>query len=424
MNPVWVGVDVGKEHHWACVLDAEGRRLLSRRVANDEADLLALLGEMTRLGADQAQWAVDLTTVEAALPLTVLWEHGQSVSYLPGKAVSRAAAGYRSEGRTDAKDARVIADQARMRRDLAELRPTDELVVELRMLTTRRADLVAARTRALNRLRQHLTAVCPALERAASPTDPRAWVVRLSRYQRPKAIRREGADRPSAGEDIAADLVAGLAKEVTDLDGRITELDTAIEARFRRHHQATVITSLPAWDSAWAPSSSPPSATPTCSPRPTSWPPTPDWHRCPTTPANAPAACKGHPLPPRTATSTVHGRPDRHPLLPDLPRLLRQETQRRQTPRPGLHGPGTPTNQRPMGTAARQPALPSLTPDHSPRGLTPTLRLPSGPIGPCLGRLLATGGTSRAVDREWPSRTKLMVAAVWARFTIWCPCST
>lgn len=276
MNPVWVGVDVGKEHHWACVLDAEGRRLLSRRVANDEADLLALLGEVTRLGADQAQWAVDLTTVEAALLLTVLWDHGQSVSYLPGKAVSRAAPGYRSEGKTDAKDARVIADQARMRRDLAELRPTDELVVELRMLTTRRADLVADRTRALNRLRQHLTAVCPALERAANPTGQRAWVLLLARYQRPKAIRRAGVtrltgvltglgvrDRTAAtvaqaavtaakaqtarlpGEDIAADLVAGLAKEVTDLDARITELDTAIEARFRRHHQATVITSLP-----------------------------------------------------------------------------------------------------------------------------------------------------------------------------------
>lgn len=162
-----------------------------------------------------------------------------------------------------------------MRRDLAQLRPTDELMIELRMLTTRRADLVADRTRALNRLRQHLTAVCPALERAASPTGQRAWVVLLSRYQRPKAIRRAGVtrltgvltgfgvrDRTAAtvaqaavaaakvqtarppGEDIAADLVAGLAKEVIDFDGRITELDTAIEARFHRHHHATRMSRL------------------------------------------------------------------------------------------------------------------------------------------------------------------------------------
>jgi hypothetical protein len=32
----WVGVDAGKRHHWAVVLDPDGAVLLSRRVANDE----------------------------------------------------------------------------------------------------------------------------------------------------------------------------------------------------------------------------------------------------------------------------------------------------------------------------------------------------------------------------------------------------
>ena len=39
MEQAWAGVDVGKEHHHCVVIDAEGRRLLSRRVANDEAVL-------------------------------------------------------------------------------------------------------------------------------------------------------------------------------------------------------------------------------------------------------------------------------------------------------------------------------------------------------------------------------------------------
>ena len=43
--------------------------------------------------------------------------------------------------------------QARMRSDLAPLAPGDELITELRMLTARRADLVADKTRAVNRLR-------------------------------------------------------------------------------------------------------------------------------------------------------------------------------------------------------------------------------------------------------------------------------
>ncbi|MFI6173898.1 IS110 family transposase [Nocardia sp. NPDC051052] len=276
MRKLWAGVDVGKEFHWAWVVDAEGTRVLARRVENDESDVLALIAEIIGLGADEISWAVDLTTVESALLLTILFERGQRVCYLPGRAVNQAAAGYRSEGKTDAKDARIIADQARMRRDLAVLRPSDELIVELRMLTGRRTDLVHDRTRAINRLRQLLTAICPALERAADITGHRGWVLLLSRYQRPKALRRAGISRLTTlltglglrertaariaeaavaaaksqatrlpGEEITAGLVAGLSKEVMRLDGQITDLDTAIEDRFRRHHLAAVITSLP-----------------------------------------------------------------------------------------------------------------------------------------------------------------------------------
>ena len=69
--------------------------------------------------------------------------------------------------------------------------PDDDLITELRMLTGHRADLVADRTRTINRLRQQLGAVCPTLERAAQLTQDRGWVVLLARYQRPKAIRRQ-----------------------------------------------------------------------------------------------------------------------------------------------------------------------------------------------------------------------------------------
>jgi hypothetical protein len=55
----------------------------------------------------------------------LLLQRGQRVVYLPGIAVNRASAGYRGEGKTDAKDAAIIADQARMRRDLRELHVLD-----------------------------------------------------------------------------------------------------------------------------------------------------------------------------------------------------------------------------------------------------------------------------------------------------------
>src|SRR5206468_680105 len=98
----------------------------------DEAELLALLAAVAELGAGgadpgqaQVTWAVDQADGGAALLIGLLLAHDQRLLYVPGRTVHHAAAGYRGEGKTDARDAAVIADQARMRRDLAPLRPGD-----------------------------------------------------------------------------------------------------------------------------------------------------------------------------------------------------------------------------------------------------------------------------------------------------------
>ena len=52
----------------------------------------------------------------------MLLAHDQELLYIPGRTVHHAAGSYRGDGKTDAKDATVIADQARMRRDLQPLR--------------------------------------------------------------------------------------------------------------------------------------------------------------------------------------------------------------------------------------------------------------------------------------------------------------
>lgn len=272
---LWAGVDVGREHHWVCVVNAAGTVVLSRKLVNDEQAIRELIAEVDGLGP-QVSWTVDLTMTYATLLLTVLADVGKSVRYLAGRAVWQASTVYRGgEAKTDAKDARVIADQSRMRgEDLPVLHPDDDLVTELRMLTAHRADLVADRTRTINRLRQQLIAVCPALERVAELSSDRGWAVLLSRYQRPKAIRQSGISRLTKvladagvrnastiaaaavsaakaqtvklpGEDVAATLVAELAQGVIALDDRIKTTDADIEGRFRRHPLAEVITSMP-----------------------------------------------------------------------------------------------------------------------------------------------------------------------------------
>ena len=142
MDKVWAGIDAGKESHWAHVLDASGRELLSRKLENDEADISKFIDEAHSL-AEEIVWAVDQPGGSAALLLALLWERNQRVLYVPGLTVDRARDAYRGESKTDARDAHVIADQARMRPDLGELKPSEQEIAELQLLLARRRDLLS-----------------------------------------------------------------------------------------------------------------------------------------------------------------------------------------------------------------------------------------------------------------------------------------
>ncbi|MGW1810237.1 IS110 family transposase [Streptomyces sp. NPDC002078] len=274
MSRIWAGTDCGKTHHHTLVLDAQGDTLLSRRVANDEPELRQLIADVLDLAEGRSvTWAMDMTGGEPTLLINLLVNHGQELVYIPGVAVNRATDSYRGQGKTDARDARVIADQARMRRDLLPIRLDDEDVVELRLLTDRRTDLVAERTRVINRLRALLNSMFPALERALD-LDNAGPLRLLSGYQTPAAIRRAGIKRLTtwlrnrkvrgaqalaeksveaaerqhtavAGEKVMARMVHTLTEEVMTLNEKIAATDTLIEVRFREHELAEVITSMP-----------------------------------------------------------------------------------------------------------------------------------------------------------------------------------
>jgi transposase len=275
---LWAGTDAGKAEHHCTVIDADGRTVLSRRVPNGEAELLQLLRDVLE-SADgcPVTWAVDLNAGGAALWIALLVGHGQRLFYIPGRTVHHASGAYRGSGKTDAKDAFVIADQARMRRDLQPLRETSDIAVDLKILTARRIDLSADRTRAINRLRTQILEYFPALERAFDYSRSKTALILLTKYQTPAALRRVGRARLAAwlknhgvraanhaksaadaavtaaeaqftvvpGEKTAAKMVHTLAREVMSLDQEIADLETLIEGRFREHPHAAVITSMP-----------------------------------------------------------------------------------------------------------------------------------------------------------------------------------
>ncbi|MGC5005334.1 IS110 family transposase [Streptomyces sp. DT203] len=275
MPELWAGTDAGKAEHHCVVIDSDGQRKLSRRVANDESTLLNLIGDVLALSEDEpVTWAIDLNASGAALMIALLTGNGQQVLYIPGRTVHHASGSYRGDGKTDAKDAFVIADQARMRRDLQPMRHGDDIALDLRILTSRRLDLAADRTRGINRLRAQMLEYFPALERAFDYSTSKASLVLLTGYQSPAALRRIGKNRLAewlknrkvrnyklvaatgveaaeaqhtavAGEKLAATMVAKLAREVMALDEEIAETDVLIEGRFREHPHAEVILSMP-----------------------------------------------------------------------------------------------------------------------------------------------------------------------------------
>ncbi|MFJ1958246.1 IS110 family transposase [Streptomyces microflavus] len=270
---VWAGIDAGKGHHWATAVDETGATLWSKKIDNDESAILTALGEILEL-AEEVHWAVDISGTSSALLLALLTAHGQQAVYVPGRTVNRMSGAYRGEAKTDARDAYVIAETARHRRDFAAIDVPAQLAADLALLTAHRSDLVADRVRMINRLRDVLTGVFPALERAFDYSAHKGALVLLTGYQTPTAIRRRGRARLTAwlanrnvrsadtvaaialeaaqaqhtalpGENVAAQIVADLAAQILALDDRLRRIDKQIRETFRCHPQAEIIESLP-----------------------------------------------------------------------------------------------------------------------------------------------------------------------------------
>lgn len=266
-------MDIGKTHHWVCVVDADGRVRLSVKVVNDETEISAVIDRVRSLAVETV-WAVDIIGAPSALLLTMLGRAEQMVRYASGRVVAAMSAAYTGEGKTDAKDSFVIAETVRLRRDLTVVDPAGQLVRSLDLLIAHRADLIADRVRLINRLRDLMTSVFPCLERAFDYKSCKGAVVLLTGYPTPVAIRRIGENRLTGwlrrqrvrdaaglaqravaaarqqtvvlpGQDIAAGIISELARALVALDQRVKAVDAQIADTFDEHPQAAIIQSMP-----------------------------------------------------------------------------------------------------------------------------------------------------------------------------------
>ncbi|MGS2614384.1 IS110 family transposase [Micromonospora sp. LZ34] len=278
---VAVGVDVAKEFHWAALVHTEtGKVLASHKVDNDPAAIQAFINDVRTAEAEHgpATVAIDLLGGIAGLLQAMLLDAGLRLVHVPGLAVNRARRATRGgERKSDPRDAKVIADQIRLRGDeLRIVEPAGETDAELRLLVGRRRELVVDQTRRIGRLRDLLASIHPGLERVIDATN-KADLALLARYVTPGEIRRAGRRRINEylrhvgglrtasidalveqalataarqhvtvpGETVAADLVRDLASEALTCRGKLTDLDKRITEALNDHPDAALVQSLP-----------------------------------------------------------------------------------------------------------------------------------------------------------------------------------
>jgi transposase len=210
---VFVGIDMAKQDHYAQAISRDGTELFKRPVLNDQATIEQLLSDAAVHG--RIVVVVDQPASGAQLLLSLAAQHQVPVAYVTGLQMRRAADLYAGSAKTDPIDAFVLADFARRNADrLTWLSVTDDLLVELRILNGRDVDLAADATRTINRCRDALTAISPALERVVGSRLGQAGVRDvLAKWATPTALRSAGQAR----------IRARMAKRSPRIAAKVTE---------------------------------------------------------------------------------------------------------------------------------------------------------------------------------------------------------
>jgi transposase len=215
---VVVGVDAHKRTHTLVAVDEVGRKLAERLVAaTSEGHLQAV--------AWAAQWPDVLFAVEDCRHLTRrleadLLRAGHRVVRVPTRLMAGARRAGRRPGKSDPIDAQAVALAALREPDLP-VAQLDGPTREVKLLCDHRRDLVAERTKLINRLRWHLHELDP-----SSQVPSRG----LRRYR----VLDDLTARLAGFDGVVARLAAELVDRCRQLTVRINELERELRVLVRR----------------------------------------------------------------------------------------------------------------------------------------------------------------------------------------------
>lgn len=211
-----VGIDAHKRSHTAVAVDGLGRQVGQRTVKTVTADHLGLLRWAEQLDGERL-WAVeDCRHVSRRLERDLL-AAGERIVRVPPKLMARVRAAARTSGKSDPIDALAVARAALREPDLP-VACLDGAARQVRLLVDHREDLVAERTRIINRLRWHLHELDPTW-------DPPPGSLDRYRSLDAVAVRLDGHDGTVAR--LARDLTArtrGLTVDINALEREIIGL--------------------------------------------------------------------------------------------------------------------------------------------------------------------------------------------------------
>jgi transposase len=216
---VVVGTDVHKRTHTFVAVDDVGRKLGEKVVAATTVGHgKALTWARTQFGTEVVWGIEDCRNLSARLERDLL-AAGQQVVRVAPKLMAQARASARTRGKSDPIDALAVAHAVLRHPDLP-VASHDTVSRELKLLIDRREDLVGQRTSTINRLRQKVHELDPAVE------------------PKPKSLHRRGpCDELAAWLNTQPGLLAELARdELTDVL-RLTAAIDALAARIGQRVQ-------------------------------------------------------------------------------------------------------------------------------------------------------------------------------------------
>jgi transposase len=214
---VILGIDAHKRTHTVVAIDERGRQIGTRTTASTTtADHLELVRWAERFGVVR-QWAVeDCRHLSRRLEADLL-AAGQLIVRVPPKLMAHSRDSARSYGKSDPIDALAVARAALREPDLPSAH-LDGPARELRLLVDHREDLVAERTRHINRIRWHLHELDP------------CWDPPAESLGTLKAIDTVHA-RLHEHHTLVAHIAADLCSRIRDLTTRIRALQRQISVR-------------------------------------------------------------------------------------------------------------------------------------------------------------------------------------------------